>query len=195
MLLSQNETKGLLKAAYDICGEYELLFNGGGGNTTKFTQVWNTPTTLESTCLGFTTIVWTSVSYEPRDTMSYSRFQAYLPLYLSVKKLQRTNQLQSPSKSWQKFSRISDMYHLRKRKKESNHPGTTKDKFVRKTSRLKESSLMRKTVQSVYLTNSSFHLIENPHFSHQDSPPADEMLSGNCWIKCTTEKWSNVYQP
>ncbi|KAM7178000.1 uncharacterized protein RBU57_001791 [Macrochelys suwanniensis] len=51
-----------------------------------------------------------------------------------------------------------------KRKKTLQHPKTTIDKFVIRTSRLQKEVIDEKTARFVYVTNSPFCMIENPHF-------------------------------
>ncbi|CAJ0940114.1 unnamed protein product [Ranitomeya imitator] len=51
-----------------------------------------------------------------------------------------------------------------KRKKKPLPPGTTIDRFVIRTSRLEKELIDEKIAQFIYATNSSFRLIENPHF-------------------------------
>ncbi|XP_073511582.1 uncharacterized protein [Phyllobates terribilis] len=51
-----------------------------------------------------------------------------------------------------------------KRKKKPLPPGTTRDRFVIRTSRLEKELIDEKIAQFIYATNSSFHLTENPHF-------------------------------
>ncbi|XP_026574511.1 uncharacterized protein LOC113448146 isoform X2 [Pseudonaja textilis] len=56
---------------------------------------------------------------------------------------------------------ISAIYHL----KEKKTPGTI-DNFVIKTSILKKELIDEKIARFVYATNSSFRLLENPHFAN-----------------------------
>ncbi|XP_065454017.1 uncharacterized protein LOC135983963 [Chrysemys picta bellii] len=51
-----------------------------------------------------------------------------------------------------------------KRKKKFHHPETIIDKFVIRIRRLQKEVIDEKNAQFVYATNSTFRMIENPHF-------------------------------